>query len=388
MSEIVPDGWNKRTFRDSVSLEYGKSPKGILDDDGPYPVIGTSGVTGRGSAFLFDGASTVVGRKGTIDKPLFVEGRFWTIDTAYYLRGYKETDPKWFYYRLVSADLSKFNEATGVPSLNRDTFYSIQYLHPPLPEQQKIAAILTSVDNVIEKTEVQISKLQDLKKGMMQELLTKGIGHTEFKDSPYGRVPSDWRVCELREFLTTITYGFTNPMPESESGPYMITAKDVIEGRVVYESARRTSQDAYDSLLTNKSRPQVGDVLLTKDGTLGRVALVDRPGICVNQSVAVLRLKNSISVKFVKYLLESPPYQRKMLDDAGGTTIKHIYITVVDKMVVAVPKERSEQDKIVEILDSLNSRIMLSENKADVARSMKKALMQDLLAGKVRVKVP
>ena len=72
-------------------------------------------------------------------------------------------------------------------------------LFPPKPEQQKIASILTSVDEVIEKTEAQIGKLQDLKKGMMQELLTKGIGHTEFKDSPVGRIPKGWEVKTLNE---------------------------------------------------------------------------------------------------------------------------------------------------------------------------------------------
>ena len=69
-----------------------------------------------------------------------------------------------------------------------------------MAEQQKIASILTSVDEVIEKTEAQISKLQDLKKGMMQELLTKGIGHTEFKDSPVGRIPKGWEVVKLGRF--------------------------------------------------------------------------------------------------------------------------------------------------------------------------------------------
>src|SRR5690606_10189467 len=73
---------------------------------------------------------------------------------------------------------------------------------PPLPEQQKIASILSSVDDVIEKTRAQIDKLKDLKTGMMQELLTKGIGHTEFKDSPVGPIPSKWEVHRIGDLLT------------------------------------------------------------------------------------------------------------------------------------------------------------------------------------------
>ena len=175
-------------------------------------------------------------------------------------------------------------------------------------------------------------------------------------------------------------------MPESEDGPFMVTAKDINQLAVQYGTSRKTSQTAFDELLTDKSRPKVGDVLLTKDGTLGRVALVERDGICINQSVAVLRPNEKIIPKFLLYLLAAPLYQREMLDKAGGSTIKHIYITVVDKMKVAVPK-LCEQERVVEVLDALLSKITLSEIKLVQYTSAKKALMQDLLTGKVRVKL-
>ena len=80
---------------------------------------------------------------------------------------------------------------------------------PPLPEQRKIASILTSVDEVIEKTKLQINKLQDLKKGTMNELLTKGIGHTEFKDSELGKIPKSWNAKKLGD-LSNIVFSNVN----------------------------------------------------------------------------------------------------------------------------------------------------------------------------------
>ena len=77
-------------------------------------------------------------------------------------------------------------------------------------------------------------------------------------------------------------------------------------------------------MLTSKSKPHIGDVLLTKDGTLGRIAVVDIDGICINQSVAVLRPNGTCDASFIQHLLESEKYQKVMLDDAGGSTIKHI----------------------------------------------------------------
>ena len=253
-------------------------------------------------------------------------------------------------------------------------------------EQKKIASILTSVDEVIENTQRQIDKLQELKKATMNELLTKGIGHTEFKDSELGRIPKSWDVVELKDTLSFISYGFTNPMPESDIGNFMVTAKDVTGGKISYETARKTSSEAYTQLLTDKSRPKRGDILLTKDGTLGRLAIVDRDDICINQSVAVLRPNQKATSLFLFCMLSSPAYQNTMMQNAGGSTIKHIYITVVDKMKVAIP-EKTEQTKIVLVILSLEKKIEIEEKKLCQTQSLKKSLMQDLLTGKVRVQV-
>ena len=159
----------------------------------------------------------------------------------------------------------------------------------------------------------------------------------ETQSAEIGEVPTHWEVAPLNYFTDRVTYGFTNPMPDAETGPFKITAKDINHGRILYESARRTTREAFENELTPKSRPSVGDVLLTKDGSIGRVAIVDAEGICINQSVAVIQTTKRVESVFLKYLLQTPFYQRRMANDADGTTIKHIYITRVDKMEVAVP---------------------------------------------------
>ncbi|TOK18767.1 hypothetical protein CGI24_17700 [Vibrio parahaemolyticus] len=306
-------------------------------------------------------------------------------------------DNVFLFYLLKSDYFMRLYPSLGQGSIDRrasipfKVLSGVEFLSPPLSEQKKIAAILTSVDDVIEQTQAQINKLKDLKTGMMQELLTRGVGvdgkpHTEFKDSPVGRIPKGWEVEALKEFTSFISYGFTNPMPEADDGPYMITAKDVNNLKIQYSNARRTTRAAYEELLTRKSRPDVNDILLTKDGTLGRVALVTEPNCCINQSVAVITPNERVIPKFLLYLLASPAYQQEMLDKAGGSTIKHIYITVIDKMFIAVPS-LEEQEKLVGILDSVFCKLELVEQKLNKLKAMKKALMQDLLTGKVRVKV-
>lgn len=139
-----------------------------------------------------------------------------------------------------------------------------------------------------------------------------------YKHSDVGVIPKDWACEPLSRFFSFISYGFTNPMPTVHDGIFMITAADINDGRLQLEAARRTSETAYRTLLSAKSKPRPNDILLTKDGTLGRLALVGDEVICINQSVAVIRPNERVEPQFLKLLLESPRYQKRMVEDGGG----------------------------------------------------------------------
>ena len=111
--------------------------------------------------------------------------------------------------------MQSYGRGTTVKMLDSKEFSNLLLIIPPFPEQKKIASILTSVDEVIENTQKQIDKLQDLKKATMNELLTKGIGHTEFKDSELGRIPKNWGVKKLEEVGQIIGGG--TPVSENEN---------------------------------------------------------------------------------------------------------------------------------------------------------------------------
>lgn len=177
-------------------------------------------------------------------------------------------------------------------------------------------------------------------------------------------------IEHLDNYLELITYGFTNPMPDSNEGPWKITAKDVINGKINYDTARKTTIDSFENDLTPKSKPKINDILLTKDGTLGRLAIVDQENICVNQSVAVLRPNKKIIPQFLYYLLSSPSYQKTMLNDSDGSVLKHIYITRVKKMDVQIP-DLTHQKKIIQILE-------LIDNKIDVLIKLNKNLEEQI----------
>lgn len=206
-----------------------------------------------------------------------------------------------------------------------------------------------------------------------------------YKQTEVGVIPDDWDCKPLDTYTSYISYGFTNPMPTTEAGIYMITARDIAGGSVKYTTARKTSVEAYQKLLTQKSRPKKNDVLLTKDGTLGRLALVGDEAICINQSVAILRPNDLIVPLFFKKLLEAPFYQDRMLEDAGGSTIKHIYITIVNKMPLGLPPTKAEQEAIADALSDADGLIESLEDLIAKKHLVKQGAMQELLTGKKRL---
>jgi type I restriction enzyme S subunit len=319
------------------------------------------------------------------------------------LRAIEGNDPRYTLYSILSDDVARqidsYVVGSNYPAINSSDVKRLRIPDWKPPHQRRIAEILSTVDEAIEQTEALIAKYQQIKAGLMHDLFTRGVtpdghlrptraqAHHLYKESPLGWIPKEWEVGELRRWLTYLSYGFTNPMPESDEGPYMVTAADINADRIQYDTCRRTTRDAFDRLLTQKSRPKVGDVLLTKDGTLGRIALVDRLDVCINQSVAVLRPADTRHSQFIASMLSAPMWQQKMLSDAGGSTIKHIYITVVSKMLVAWPSRSEELEAISARIESCTAMIECEEDNLEKLRQQKHGLMQDLLTGRVRVKV-
>jgi type I restriction enzyme S subunit len=296
--------------------------------------------------------------------------------------------------------LSGQSQGSTMKHVTRKELSKFRVIYPTsLSEQKKIARILQTIDRAIEKTEALIEKYQQIKAGLMHDLFTRGIGPDGqlrppreqapelYQETPIGWIPKEWEVHSLSYYISYISYGFTNPMPSTDEGPYMVTAANIFNGRVQYETARHTELTSFIRLLSEKSKPKVGDILLTKDGTLGRLAIVDCDQICINQSVAVMRPNGKCDTDFLLYLLQSEKYQRKMLDDAGGSTIKHIYITVVDKMLVAVPKNPKEQAKVSALANTYSSSLEVERATLEKLEKQKIALMHDLLTGKVPVQV-
>jgi type I restriction enzyme, S subunit len=165
--------WEVKKLGEVLEVRYGKSQKEIVDGNGEYPILATGGVVGRTSTFIYNKPSVLIGRKGTIDVPQYMDTPFWAIDTIFYTEILDNAFPKFIFYKFNLIDWYCHNEASGVPSLNAKSIEKIELLFPPTKEeQQTISHVLSDMDAEIEQLEQKLHKYRMIKQGMMQELLT------------------------------------------------------------------------------------------------------------------------------------------------------------------------------------------------------------------------
>lgn len=401
MSSLIPSGWALSKINDTCDVfDSQRIPLNTQERalrKGHYPYYGANGVQGFIDDFIFDGEYVLLAEDGGYfeefsSRPIsyLVSGKFWVNNHAHILQAKKGHETKYIHYSLVHKNILKHINGGTRSKLNQSDMRDIEYLAPPLPEQQKIATILSSVDDVIEKTRAQIDKLKDLKTGMMQELLTKGTGHTEFKDSPVGRIPAAWEVTHLGSVV----------MPKGiQTGPFgsQLHAHEYVDWGVPVVMPRDMKGNKIDPALVShipleraveldRHRVEINDFLFARRGDIGRFALVDKSNegwVCGTGCLKV-RMQPSVNPIFMASYLTLKPVIEWLNLNAVGQTMLNLNTSILSELPIVLPSEK-EQTMIGETIASLDNKVALSSAKLDSLQIVKKALMQDLLTGKVRV---
>ncbi len=285
--------------------------------------------------------------------------------------------------------------ATGSTALGiqQKRLVTLDVVLPPLPEQKKIAAILTSVDDVIEKIQAQIDKLKDLKTGMIQELLTLGVGvdgkpHTEFKDSPVGRIPKSWEVVNVGSLVDVIDpQPDHRTPPEVENGIPYVGLGDIDKSGVInFSGARKVSQAAFDKQCKSFDLHK-GAFVFGKIGTIGNPSILpEQRFYCLSANVVLITGVNYEVLRYIFQVFTSDIINEQIAQQTNTTSQPALGIKKVRDFLVPLPTH-SEMKIFVNALSSIDKRLTVVKTKLDKLKSSKKALMQDLLTGKVRVKV-
>lgn len=327
--------WDTYRIADILCIGNGRDYKHLSKGD--IPVFGTGGYMTSVNECLYEGETTFIGRKGTINKPFYYNGKFWTVDTLFYTHSFKRVIPKFVYCLFQTINWLRYNEASGVPSLSKDTIEKIKVRIPQLDEQKKIAKLLSLLDERIATQNKIIEKYESLIKGIAQNVACN--------NKPNIRL-SECLKCS------------SSTLQESdvcENGTYPVYGANGIVG---YLNNYNTEKEA---------------VYIIKDGSgVGTVSYVT--GKCsATGTLNTLQAKEGYSLQYLYYMLKVFNFETYKT----GMAIPHIYFKDYGKAKIFCPSY-TKQLKYVGLLSAIDNKLSAEQSILTDLRLQKQYLLRQM----------
>jgi len=351
---------------------------------GNIPVVYSNGIQNFHNIGMAKAPGVVTGRSGTIGKIHFIEeGDYWPHNTSLWVTNFKSNFPKFIYYLYINTNIVRFASGSGVPTLNRNDVHDFRtYLPSSMGEQQKIAACLSSLDELITAHSKKLDALKKHKKGLMQQLFP-----AEGQTVPILRFPEfseagEW-VEKLIEdfFLVGSSKRVLQENWTTQGVPFYRTRELVsLNKNEPFSSEIFISEELFCEIAKKYGLPAEGDFLVSGVGTLGisyQVKAGDR-FYFKDGNVLWLKLKSSIVSTFFKYCFQSDGIQNQILGQACISTVGTYTIQNAKTTKFFYPPKIAEQQKIAACLSSLDELITAHSKKLDALKKHKKGLMQQL----------
>ena len=389
----IPEEWELKKIKDIAKVSVGLviNPSTYFDKNGTIPMITGKNVTEKGivlddidliteesnefleSTRIWDG-DLVTMRVGYPGRTCLVKKEHDGINCASVIitRKNKTYQSQFFHYltnsKLTTQQITKYTAGGARQVVNINSWKEFLITYPPLPEQQQIASILSNVDNLIQNTDKLIEKTTRLKKGLMQKLLTRGIGHAKFKKVKwyFGKeieIPQEWEVVKFRSMI------------KMEYGTGLTEEKRDNFGNPVYGSG---------GLIGLHSKPIVNGpgIIVARKGSLGNVFLENNDFFPIDTVYYITEKQTEIDLKFLfYYLLFMKLENLRIVTSKPGISREDVY----SYRILSIPFE--EQQKIASILSNTDEKIQSYEQYKEKLQRLKKSLIQKLLTGEVRVAV-
>lgn len=353
--------WKKVRLGDVAELQRGFDLPSAQRIEGEIPIVSSSGITGFHVEAKVKAPGVVTGRYGSIGDVFYLEQDFWPLNTSLWVKNFHGNDEKFIYFLLSNFDFKKFSDKTGVPGVNRNDLHAVDVLLPPLPEQKKIAKILSTWDSTISVTEKLLTNSKRQKKALMQQLLT---GKKRLLDENGVRFSEEWRKSTLSAFCD-IAKGKA------------LNSGDLVPGNYPVIAGGKSSPYSH-SAYTHENI-----VTVSASGAYAGYVSYHNYKVWASDCSVVSTKKGNLISYFYQLLLSM---QDKIYSLQSGGAQPHIYPRDLDSIQVLVPDVK-EQQKIASVLSAADAEIATLEKKLTCLKDEKKALMQQLLTGKRRVTV-
>ncbi|RMI01741.1 restriction endonuclease subunit S [Stutzerimonas nitrititolerans] len=396
----VPEHWVMGSLKNMAQIRNGRDYKEVESSDGEYPVIGSGGQFSNATQYLYEGESVLLGRKGTIDKPLYINGRFWTVDTMFYTEISKGACAKFFYYNSLTIPFGYYSTSTALPSMTQADLLNHPAAIPTKLEQTQISRFLdhetARIDALIEEQQRLIELLKEKRQAVISHAVTKGLDPTvPMKDSGVewlGEVPAHWDVVPTNYRYEIQLGRMLNE--QRAQGEHLKPYLRVFD--VQWHSINTADLPVMDFPPDVQSmyRLRHGDLLVNEGGSyVGRSAIwrgeLDE---CYYQK-ALHRLRphslKKDTSEFFLYVMEMATQQGVFVAGGNQTTIDHLTAEQLRKYRFAFPP-LEEQQQIAEFLSVDSSKNLSTTAEAEkligFLQERRSALISAAVTGKIDVR--
>lgn len=384
----------------SVYRDYGVIPKDSRDDNHNVTSEDTSKYK------YVQKGDLVINKMKAWQGSLGVSKYEGIVSPAYYIYKFHDDsfDGKFFHYLIRGCYKDEFRRISGGIregqwDLSAEKFENTMIIIPPIPEQHRIADFLDSkcseIDNLIENLRARVESAKEYKKAVITEAVTKGLDKdAKMKDSGVewiGEIPEGWKICKVKQISNKITDG-AHISPDTTNGEFKFLSVTNMNdtGALDFVNCLKINSVQYAYLVKTGCQPKKDDVLISKDGTIGKTTVVSDNNFVVASSLVIIRPNQlKIRPKYLKYCLMSNIVQEQLLSVLAGSALKRVSIEKNANLKFVYTYDMTTQQQIIDYLDSKCSEIdTLLQNYEDQIATLeeyKKSLIYEYVTGKKEV---
>ena len=364
------------TFEDVLEIKNGKNQRAVENPNGKYPIYGSGGIMGYADDYICNANTVIIGRKGNINKPIFVDEPFWNVDTAFGLEAKRELLlPRYLYYFCLRYDFEHLNKAVTIPSLTKADLLKINIDIPKIDTQTTIVDRLGKIEQIISFRNNQLRLLENLIKARFVEMFGDQVINSK-----------GYHVQTLQELIDLgyITYhldgnhGGDYPRSEEfvDSGVPYIGANCIINGNIDFSKAKYLTPERANKLRKGIARD--GDVLFAHNATVGPTVVLhtSEEKVILSTTLTAYRCNlDRVKPYYLKAYIQSDGFVRQYSSEMKQTTRNQVPITAQKKYLFLIPP-LSEQDAFSAFVTQVDKSKAEVQNSLDEAQLLFDSLMQ------------
>lgn len=355
-------GWEYKRWKEVLTIINGKNQSAVVDENGEYPIYGSGGIMGYANNWLCPENCVIIGRKGNINKPIFVETKFWNVDTAFGLNANIEyLLPKFLFYFCLDYNFERHNKAVTIPSLTKADLLKIDIPLPPKSTQLAIVSELDKINELIRLKKEQLKDFDNLAQSLFYEMFGDPVENEK-----------GWEVKKLNEIVSdncSISYGIVQPGDGVEKGVPVVRPVDMTKTFVSRKGLKNTTKEISDSY--KRTILKGSEILMCVRGTTGLISMAtpELQGCNVTRGIAPIECGPTCDKWFIFYQFLNPAIQHHIAEYTRGITLKQINMKDVRNIPLCLPplslqqlfaqrieqieREKSEVQKSIQNLETL-----------------------------------